>query len=54
MIPANEKAPVVALTEMHEGVLTRKVKAITRELCGHEFTVSTIRVHRVGGTSCSA
>ena len=32
-----------ALTEMYvQGVSTRKVKAITEELCGHEFSASTI------------
>jgi len=34
---------VVALAEMYvHGVSTRKVKAITEELCGHEFSASTI------------
>lgn len=39
----SEKALVAALTEMYvQGVSTRKVKAITEELCGHEFSASTI------------
>ena len=39
----NEKALVGALTEMYvQGASTRKVKAITEELCGHEFSASTI------------
>jgi len=39
----SEKALVTALTEMYvHGVSTRKVKAITEELCGHEFSASTI------------
>ena len=39
----SEKALVSALTEMYvQGVSTRKVKAITEELCGHEFSASTI------------
>jgi putative transposase len=34
---------VSALTEMYvQGVSTRKVKAVTEELCGHEFSASTI------------
>ncbi len=28
--------------EARQGVSTRKVKAITEELCGHEFSASTI------------
>jgi putative transposase len=40
----SEKALVAALTEMYvQGVSTRKVKAVTEELCGHEFSASTIR-----------
>jgi putative transposase len=40
----SEKALVGALTEMYvQGVSTRKVKAVTEELCGHEFSASTIR-----------
>jgi putative transposase len=39
----SEKALVAALAEMYvHGVSTRKVKAITEELCGHEFSASTI------------
>jgi len=39
----SEKALVGALTEMYvQGVSTRKVKAITEELCGHEVSSSTI------------
>jgi len=39
----SEKALVGALTEMYvQGVSTRKVKAITDELCGHEVSASTI------------
>lgn len=39
----SEKALVVALAEMYvHGVSTRKVKAITEDLCGHEFSASTI------------
>ena len=39
----SEKALVGALTEMYvQGVSTRKVKAVTDELCGHEFSASTI------------
>jgi len=39
----SEKALVSALTEMYvQGVSTRKVKAITEELCGHSFSASAI------------
>ncbi len=39
----SEKALVGALVEMYvQGVSTRKVKAITEQLCGHEFSASTI------------
>jgi transposase-like protein len=39
----SEKALVGALVEMYvQGVSTRKVKAITEELCGHSFAASTI------------
>lgn len=39
----SEKALVGALAEMYvQGVSTRKVKAITEELCGHSFSASTI------------
>src|SRR3984957_2526431 len=38
-----ERALVAALGEMYvQGVSTRKVKAITEELCGQEFSASTI------------
>lgn len=39
----SEKAFVSALAEMYvQGVSTRKVKKITEDLCGHEFSASTI------------
>jgi putative transposase len=39
----SEKALVTSLMEMYvQGVSTRKVKAITEELCGHEFSASTV------------
>jgi putative transposase len=39
----SEKALVGAMTEMYvQGVSTRKVKAVTEELCGHEISASTI------------
>jgi putative transposase len=39
----SERALVAALAEMYvQGVSTRKVKAITEELCGHEFSASAI------------
>ncbi|RWP57445.1 IS256 family transposase [Mesorhizobium sp.] len=39
----SEKALVSALVEMYvQGVSTRKVKAITEELCGHPFSASTV------------
>src|SRR5689334_3176644 len=39
----SEKALVAALAEMYvQGVSTRKVKAITEELCGHAFSASQI------------
>ena len=39
----SEKAFVASLAEMYvQGVSTRKVKAITEELCGHSFSASTI------------
>src|SRR5579875_391087 len=38
-----EKALVASLIEMYvQGVSTRKVKAVTEELCGHEFSASSI------------
>jgi putative transposase len=39
----SEKALVTALMEMYlQGVSTRKVKEVTEELCGHEFSSATI------------
>jgi putative transposase len=39
----SERALVAALAEMYvQGVSTRKVKAITEELCGHRFSASSI------------
>ena len=39
----SEKALVTTLAEMYvQGVSTRKVKAVTEELCGHAFSASTI------------
>ena len=39
----SERALVAALAEMYvQGVSTRKVKAITEELCGHAFSASSI------------
>lgn len=39
----SEKALVAALVEMYvQGVSTRKIKAISEELCGHEFSASTV------------
>jgi putative transposase len=39
----SEKALVGALAEMYvQGVSTRKVKAVTEALCGHEFSASSI------------
>jgi len=39
----SEKALVAALMEMYmQGVSTRRVKAITEELCGHEFSASAV------------
>src|SRR3954466_1530668 len=39
----SERALVAALAEMYvQGVSTRKVKAMTEELCGHEFSASAI------------
>ena len=38
-----EKALVAALAEMYvQGVSTRKVKAVTEDLCGHSFSASTV------------
>src|SRR3954468_20962828 len=39
----SEKALIACLAEMYvQGVSTRKVKAITEELCGHAFSASSI------------
>jgi putative transposase len=39
----SEKALVMAMMEMYlQGVSTRKVKAVTEELCGHEFSSATV------------
>jgi putative transposase len=39
----SEKALVSALIEMYvQGVSTRRVKAVTEELCGHEFSASCV------------
>ena len=39
----SEKALLLSLAEMYvQGVSTRKVKAITEELCGHEFSASAV------------
>jgi putative transposase len=39
----SEKALVAAMMEMYlQGVSTRKVKTITEELCGHQFSASSI------------
>lgn len=41
----SERALVAALAEMYvQGVSTRKVKAITEELCGHSFSASSISI----------
>ena len=38
-----EKALVAALAEMYvQGVSTRKVKAVTEDLCGHSFSASAV------------
>ena len=47
----SEKALVSALAEMYvQGVSTRKVKAITEELCGHSFSASVISEINKGWT----
>src|SRR5919199_3640002 len=39
----SEQALVASLAEMYvQGVSTRKVKAVTRELCGHAFSASAV------------
>ena len=43
----SEQALVATLAEMDvQGVSTRKVKAITEELCGHAFSASAISRHQ--------
>jgi putative transposase len=45
----SEKALVSALAEMYvQGVSTRKVRAITEELCGHSFSASAISAIKRG------
>src|SRR5256885_13179504 len=45
----SERALVAALAEMYvQGVSTRKVKAITEELCGHSFSASSISAMNEG------
>jgi putative transposase len=47
----SEKALVAALAEMYvQGVSTRKVKAITEELCGHSFSAAAISAINRGST----
>ncbi len=44
----SEKAFVTTLAEMYiQGVSTRKVKAVTEELCGHAFSASTVSAMNV-------
>ena len=39
----SEKALLLAMAEMYvQGVSTRKVRAVTEELCGHGFSASTV------------
>src|SRR4051812_20151405 len=45
----SEKALVAALAQMYvQGVSTRKVAAITQELCGHQFSASSISTITAG------
>jgi putative transposase len=47
----SEKVLVAALAEMYvQGVSTRKVKAITEELCGHSFSAAAISAINRGST----
>ena len=47
----SEKALVCALTEMYvQGVSTRKVKEITEQLCGHEFSGYASEVLQINPT----
>ena len=52
----SEKALVSALAEMYvQGVSTRKVKAVTEELCGHTFSASTVsRIRQEPGWTAPA
>ena len=52
----SEKALVSALAEMYiQGVSTRKVKAVTEELCGHAFSASLlVRLSKRSMTSWSS
>jgi transposase-like protein len=44
----SERAVVAALAEMYvQGVSTRKVKAITEELCGHSFSALSLSSGRL-------
>lgn len=47
----SERALVATLAEMYvQGVSSRKVKAITEELCGHAFSASSTRPSTSGWT----
>ena len=49
----SEKALVSALAEMYvQGVSTRKVKAVTEELCGHTFSASTVTWDDIEPAAC--
>jgi transposase-like protein len=51
----SDKALVAVLAEMDvQGVSTRKVRAITEELCGHSFSASTIitKALKYAGHAC--
>lgn len=52
----SEKALVSALAEMYvQGASTRKVRAITAELCGHAFSASAIsEINKKPTGSCSS
>ena len=48
----SEKALVASMAEMYvQGVSTRKVKAVTEELCGHSFSAAL--VNKVVSEDCS-
>ena len=48
----SEKALMAALAEMYvQGVSTRKVKAITEELCGHSFSAATATMTQIAEDS---